>query len=115
VMMPHRRGRQAGLPDLHPHQFRHTFVHQWLAEGGAEVDLMRLAGGDPAPWCSATAPVPPTLAPAKRTAVCHRVTGCNSSLEARDPRTAGQAGGLTARGCAPFSGGPPEQGHAGHG
>jgi integrase len=27
-----------------PHQFRHTFAHQWLAEGGAEVDLMRLAG-----------------------------------------------------------------------
>jgi integrase len=27
-----------------PHQFRHTFVHQWLAEGGAEVDLMCLAG-----------------------------------------------------------------------
>jgi site-specific recombinase XerD len=44
VMMLHRRGRQAGLPDLHPHQFRHAFAHQWLAEGGAEVDLMRLAG-----------------------------------------------------------------------
>jgi site-specific recombinase XerD len=44
VMMLHRRSRQAGLPDLHPHQFRHTFAHQWLAEGGTEVDLMRLAG-----------------------------------------------------------------------
>jgi site-specific recombinase XerD len=44
VMMLHRRARQAGLPDLHPHQFRHTFAHQWLAEGGTEVDLMRLAG-----------------------------------------------------------------------
>ena len=27
-----------------PHQFCHTFAHQWLAEGGAEVDLMCLAG-----------------------------------------------------------------------
>jgi integrase/recombinase XerC len=34
AMMLRRRGRQAGLPGLHPHQFRHTFAHQWLAEGG---------------------------------------------------------------------------------
>jgi site-specific recombinase XerD len=39
-----RRGRQAGLPDIHPHQFRHTYAHQWLAAGGTEGDLMRLAG-----------------------------------------------------------------------
>lgn len=39
-----RRGRAIGLPTLHAHQFRHTFSHQWLAEGGAEGDLMQLAG-----------------------------------------------------------------------
>lgn len=39
-----RRGREAGLPDIHPHQFRHTYAHQWLAAGGTEGDLMRLAG-----------------------------------------------------------------------
>ncbi len=39
-----RRGRAAGLPDVHPHQFRHTYAHQWLAAGGSEGDLMRLAG-----------------------------------------------------------------------
>jgi site-specific recombinase XerD len=39
-----RRGREAGLPHLHPHLFRHTFAHQWLANGGTEGDLMRLAG-----------------------------------------------------------------------
>jgi len=39
-----RRGLLVGLPGLHPHQFRHTFAHSWLAEGGAEGDLMRLAG-----------------------------------------------------------------------
>ncbi len=38
-----RRGRQAGL-EIHPHQLRHTFAHQWLAGGGAEGDLLRLAG-----------------------------------------------------------------------
>jgi site-specific recombinase XerD len=39
-----RRGRQAGLGDIHPHQLRHTFAHSWLAEGGAEGDLMRITG-----------------------------------------------------------------------
>jgi integrase len=44
VIMLRRRGAQAGLPGLHPHQFRHTFAHQWLAQGGTETDLMRIAG-----------------------------------------------------------------------
>ena len=44
VQMLRRRGEQAGLPGLHPDQLRHTFAHQWLAEGGGETDLMRLAG-----------------------------------------------------------------------
>lgn len=37
------RGRDAGL-DVFLHQFRHTFAHTWLAAGGQEGDLMRLAG-----------------------------------------------------------------------
>ena len=39
-----RRASQAGVGPIHPHLFRHTFAHQWLAEGGSEGDLMRLAG-----------------------------------------------------------------------
>lgn len=39
-----KRGEQAGIPNLHPHQFRHTFAHQWLAAGGNETDLMRING-----------------------------------------------------------------------
>lgn len=39
-----RRGRAIGLPDLHPHQFRHTAAHRWLADGGSEGDLMQIAG-----------------------------------------------------------------------
>jgi site-specific recombinase XerD len=38
------RGAAVGLPELHPHQLRHTFSHDWLANGGSEGDLMRLAG-----------------------------------------------------------------------
>jgi site-specific recombinase XerD len=44
VQMLRHRGEEAGLPGLHPHQLRHTFAHQWLAQGGGETDLMRLAG-----------------------------------------------------------------------
>lgn len=39
-----RRCAQAGLPRFHPHQFRHTFSHEFRAEGGSEGDLMYLAG-----------------------------------------------------------------------
>jgi site-specific recombinase XerD len=42
--MMERRGLQAGIEGLHPHRLRHQFAHQWLAAGGAEQDLMRLAG-----------------------------------------------------------------------
>jgi site-specific recombinase XerD len=42
--MIQRRGREAGLGDIHPHQLRHSFAHAWLANGGGEGDLMRLTG-----------------------------------------------------------------------
>jgi site-specific recombinase XerD len=38
------RARAAGIGSLAPHQLRHTFAHTWLASGGTEGDLMRLAG-----------------------------------------------------------------------
>lgn len=44
TQMMRRRGAQAGVEDVHPHRFRHSFAHAWLAEGGQEQDLMRLAG-----------------------------------------------------------------------
>ena len=39
-----RRGREAGIESLHPHQLRHTSVHEWLSGGGAEGDAMQLFG-----------------------------------------------------------------------
>ena len=39
-----RRSADAGLPRIHPHQFRHTFAHRWLSMGGNEGDLQRIAG-----------------------------------------------------------------------
>jgi len=44
-LMLKRRSKQAGLPDaVHPHQFRHTMASDYLASGGLEGDLMRVAG-----------------------------------------------------------------------
>lgn len=37
-------GAAAGIDDLHPHRFRHTFAHDFLMSGGQERDLKRLAG-----------------------------------------------------------------------
>lgn len=42
--MVKNRAKQAGLPPIHPHQFRHTFAHAWLASGGNEGDLMSVTG-----------------------------------------------------------------------
>ena len=42
--MLNRRAEQAGYEAVRPHQFRHTFAHDWLEGGGTEGDLMRLMG-----------------------------------------------------------------------
>jgi site-specific recombinase XerD len=42
--MLERRGADAGVAGVHPHRFRHSFAHRWLAAGGQETDLMELAG-----------------------------------------------------------------------
>jgi site-specific recombinase XerD len=44
AQMLERRGTEAGVDNVHPHRFRHTFAHTWLINGGQEHDLMRLAG-----------------------------------------------------------------------
>lgn len=39
-----RRTAEAGLEHINAHQFRHSFAHAWLAAGGNEGDLQRIAG-----------------------------------------------------------------------
>jgi site-specific recombinase XerD len=39
-----RRTEAAGLGRVSPHKWRHTWAHFWLAAGGSEGGLMRLAG-----------------------------------------------------------------------
>lgn len=36
--------RRARVAPIHPHQFRHTAAHAWLAGGGTEGDAMKLFG-----------------------------------------------------------------------
>jgi site-specific recombinase XerD len=42
--MLNRRGQQAGVQNVYPHRFRHTFADQWLSNGGNVDDLMNVAG-----------------------------------------------------------------------
>jgi site-specific recombinase XerD len=42
--MLERRCAEAGIEHIHPHQFRHTFAHQWKVGGGNEDALMRIMG-----------------------------------------------------------------------
>lgn len=42
--MLERACKEAAIPHINPHQFRHTFSHEWLAAGGEGEDLMRLNG-----------------------------------------------------------------------
>lgn len=39
-----RRAAEAGVPELHPHMFRHTWASEFRAAGGEEGDLMVLGG-----------------------------------------------------------------------
>ena len=39
-----KRAEASGVGHINPHRFRHSFAHTWLANGGNEGDLMRLAG-----------------------------------------------------------------------
>ncbi|KAA9157931.1 tyrosine-type recombinase/integrase [Amycolatopsis acidicola] len=43
-IMLRRRGREAGIPGVHAHQFRHTLAHEWQLQGGNESDLMAIMG-----------------------------------------------------------------------
>ena len=58
---------QAGIRDLHPLMFRHTFAHAWLNGGGDETDPMRMRPRRCSPTTAAqastmwTASAPPVL------------------------------------------------------
>lgn len=44
AQMLKRRGETTGIPNLHPHRFRHSMAHEFLSAGGQESDLQLLAG-----------------------------------------------------------------------
>jgi site-specific recombinase XerD len=44
LQLVRRRSREAGLANVHPHLFRHTFAHEMLSAGMQEGDLLMLGG-----------------------------------------------------------------------
>ncbi len=44
AQMIERRCDEAGVPRVHPHQFRHTWAHQFKLSGGDRGDLKRMGG-----------------------------------------------------------------------
>lgn len=44
TQMLRRRAAVVGIEKIHPHMFRHTWAHRWLANEGNEGDLQALAG-----------------------------------------------------------------------
>jgi site-specific recombinase XerD len=42
--MLERRALQAGVHGVHPHRYRRTLAHNWLKDGGTELDLMAITG-----------------------------------------------------------------------
>jgi integrase/recombinase XerD len=63
-----RRGEQAGVK-VHPHQFRHTFSHNWLDNGGEEWDLGELNGWESPQMLRSTPGAPRPAVPATPTTV----------------------------------------------
>lgn len=77
------RGAAAGLPQLHPHQFRHSFADSWLSAGGNEATKCAWLAGGPVRWSTATPSRPRSAVRARPTVVCPSVT--ESSEEACVP------------------------------
>lgn len=77
-----RGGREVVVDNLHAHQFRHTFAHSRLSEGGNEGNLMRLAGGRSRQMLGRYGASAATSAPSKPAAAWPPTTG-GTSLKAR--------------------------------
>jgi site-specific recombinase XerD len=73
-----RRCREAGLERLRPHQFRHTFSHEFRPRAAARATSCTSPAGRRQPWRTATAPAPPRNAPARPTAASGSGIGCNT-------------------------------------
>jgi integrase len=80
AQMLRRRSGEARITEIHPHQLRHTFSHNWLAAGGNEGDLQALAG-----WKS-----PQMLSRYARSTRSERAREAHKRLSPRDRLANGQ-------------------------
>lgn len=72
--MIERRCKQAGIDPINLHRFRHTFCHEWLANGGNEHDLARIVG-----WSSTQ-----MVARYAKSAAAERARAAHRQLSPRD-------------------------------
>jgi site-specific recombinase XerD len=70
------RAERVGL-DVHPHQLRHTFSHEFRDSGGELDDLCYLTAGRPWAWHCAMVPQPPASAPRRAPERVRWETGCD--------------------------------------
>jgi hypothetical protein len=78
-----RRARQAGIPALHPHMFRHTFAHDWLGAGGTETNLMRIAGWRSRDMLARNGASAADAGPARPTVASRPTIGCRAGFRPR--------------------------------
>jgi site-specific recombinase XerD len=72
--MLERRGEQAGIGHVHPHQLRHTAAHIWYDQGGSEDEAMALFGwAQPMRQYGASARVARAHRAARRTTMADRL------------------------------------------
>lgn len=81
------RAKQAGLGHIHPHQFRHSAVHEWLLAGGQETDAKRIFG-----WSSrqmlqryGASISPPTIAPSASSCSMSPTASMSRTCRSRRP------------------------------
>ena len=67
-----RRGKQAGVQNVHPHRFRRSFADKWLAAAAPQTTSCTSPDGRPTTWCASTPRPAASPVPTTHTSACVR-------------------------------------------